>query len=134
MLAERGAIYNRDRAAQLRDFTSLRWRNITPTDIDAFVDFGGKAFVVIETKRKGNALPNGQRLAIERLIDALSVSGAAAIALIAEHEAEEDIDVSKCTVVEYRFKGRWRKPRSVSEVQEALRIFLTCSGLGYYTR
>ena len=50
---KRGKIGNRRRALQIRDFTGLRWGNITPTDIDALIDFGDKVFVFIEVKKKG---------------------------------------------------------------------------------
>ena len=45
---ERGVIHNRERGAQIRDYSGLRFGNITPTDIDGFMDFGGRVFVVFE--------------------------------------------------------------------------------------
>ena len=47
-MAERGVIRNRQFAQQLRDFSGLRFGKITPTDIDGFMDFGDRLFVVLE--------------------------------------------------------------------------------------
>lgn len=71
MSAERGVIRNIGRAKQLNDFSGLlRPRNITPTDIDGLIDYGGKAFVYIEGKVKGKNLSEekGQKMALENVI------------------------------------------------------------------
>lgn len=47
---QRGIIRHRRRRLQVNDFSVLRYGRITPTDIDGFLDFGGRAFVFIELK------------------------------------------------------------------------------------
>lgn len=69
-MVERGVIRNREYAKQLKDFSGLRYGKITPTDIDGFLDFGDQLFVVVEGKHAGSAIQTGQRLALERLVDA----------------------------------------------------------------
>lgn len=103
-----GVIRNREAAKRLRDYSGLRWGRITPTDIDAFLDFRNEVFVVIEAKRAGAKIPYGQRLALERLVTALSATKRALL-LIVEHacEGDQDIDIGACTVSQYYSRGRW---------------------------
>jgi hypothetical protein len=108
---ERGAVRNREAAEQGRDFTGLRFGTISPTDIDGFIDFGNQCFVLIETKHVGADLPKGQRLALERLVDACEDAGKRSLLIIAGHETpfDEQIDVARCLVREYRTR---KQPRS----------------------
>lgn len=105
----RGEAYNVGRATQVRDFTGLCFDAITPTDIDAFIDFGNRLFVFIEAKVHGAELPRGQRLALERLCDSQRVR---TFVLIVSHESppQEPIDFAQASVVEYRYKRRWIVP------------------------
>lgn len=104
----RGKIRNRKYATQVRDFTGLRYGTITPTDIDGFTDFGDKIFIFIETKYKNAELPYGQKLHLQRLVDAIQQSGRHALGIVAEHEhVEEDIDVANCKVREIRWEEQW---------------------------
>ena len=131
-MVERGAVYNRAYAAQLRDFTGLNYGKITPTDIDAVIDFGGKACVIIEMKHKGARLPYGQALAIERIIDGLQRGGVDSIALIAEHDSKGDIDFALGTVVKYRWLGEWLEMKHNWTVRHAVDGFLIMRGLERY--
>ena len=106
----RGKIQYRERAAQIRDFSKLRWGNITPTDIDAFIDFGNRVFVIIEAKLDGVELPRGQEIALERLCDNCKVE---CFVLIVSHNTPigDDIDFANTLVTKYRTNktGDWRK-------------------------
>lgn len=109
-MAERGVIRNRQFAQQLRDFSGLRFGNITPTDIDGFMDFGDRLFVVLEGKHFGSQLQPGQRLALERLVDACHCPPRrVAVALILDHveTPDQDVDFGACMVRAMRWKGRW---------------------------
>lgn len=105
----RGEIQNRQRAQQLRDFSGMRYGNITPTDIDGFIDFGNKVFVFIETKYGDAEFPYGQRLALERLCDASHNGGVASWAIVTRHDTpvENDIDLANTRVCEFRERGQW---------------------------
>lgn len=105
-----GIILHRDRAAQIKDFSGLRFeRGITPSDIDGAVEFDGRLFIFIELKLEGAPMPTGQRIMYERITDAIASSGTNAYTLIATHNfpCHSDIDVSNATVIAYRFNGRW---------------------------
>jgi hypothetical protein len=106
-----GEIQNRKRFRQVVNFDALRYGSITPTDIDGFIDFGNKLFVLIEFKLKDVEMSYGQQLAIERLIDNLWLAHKKAFAIIAEHEfydTDQDIDVFKCKVVKIRYLNKWK--------------------------
>ena len=123
----RGEIKNRERAKQLRDFTSLCFGNITPTDIDCFIEFGDKLFVIAEAKVEGEELPFGQRLAMERWCDAIGETGRLSAALVVEHNTtpDEDIDFASCPVREYRYECKWNEPIKPVTCREAIDILLS---------
>jgi hypothetical protein len=118
----RGEIQNRQRAAQLRDFSGLRFGAVTPTDIDGFVEFGDRLFVWIEAKLRDTVMPAGQRLALERQCDAVAASGRRAVVLVIEHDVPpaEDIDFSVCPVRQYRVLGEWHEPAEAITCREAI--------------
>jgi len=122
----RGKIQNRLRARQLRDFTGLRFGNITPTDIDGFVEFRDKLFVWIEAKLNGVPMDLGQRMALERQCDAVGETGRKAAVLVIEHDTSpsDDIDFASCPVREWRYEGEWREPIRPVTCRDAIDILL----------
>jgi len=122
---ERGKIKYRGRAKQIKDFSGLRWKNITPTDIDGFVEFGNKVFIFIEFKCFGVELPFGQRLAIERLVDAVSLTGKSCIGIVAEHNNPigEDINCEEAIVKEIRKDSQWNSSEKIN-LKKVIDIFL----------
>lgn len=104
---DRGVIRNRLFANQVRDFSGLRFGKITPTDIDGMIEYHNLCYVYIETKYESAELPYGQRLALERQCDDMQ-KVKPAIAIVASHNTDGDIDVANTTVTEYRFMGKWR--------------------------
>lgn len=104
---ERGQIFNRTRATQVRDFTGLRWGNITPTDVDGLIDFQNSVFVLFELKRAGAEMPYGQELAIERTA-ALMNKQKPTIAFLAEHQDDgPSIFAANAIVTSYFWDGGW---------------------------
>lgn len=106
-MSERGEIRNRKQAAQIRDFRGLRFGNITPTDVDGMIEYQNKAFVFIETKFQDAELPTGQKLALERVCDALERSGRPTLVIVASHNSSEDIDMANTKVREFRWRYKW---------------------------
>jgi hypothetical protein len=103
----RGKIRNKTAATVVRDMSKLRWDNITPTDIDAFLDFGDRLFIIIEVKYGGHTMPHGQELAISRLCAASHSEARTAIAVQAmfldRHLTEDnEVDYAACEVTQYR--------------------------------
>jgi len=113
---DRGIINYRERARQLRDFSGLRFGNITPTDIDGFIDFGNKYFVIMEFKVEGTPLTYGQELALERLVDNLQDNGKPSIAIIGihNHPVDEDINCANCLVDKYRSSKVWHEGKNLT--------------------
>lgn len=121
---QRGQIYNRARATQVRDFTGLRWNNITPTDVDGLIDFQNNAFVLFELKRKGTEIPFGQELAIER-VAALMNTQKPTIAFLAEHEDDgATIFAAGAVVVSYFWEGTWWDDGRGLTLKESIDSFL----------
>lgn len=107
-MAERGEIFNRQRASQIINFAGLRFGNITPTDVDGLIDFGNGLFVLLEYKHGDAPLPNGQRLALERLAVSTRVP---CYLLVARHNDEGDIDGANAIVSDVFYRGQWYKQK-----------------------
>ena len=124
-IIERGKIRNREQAKQLRDFSQLRWGNITPTDIDAYFEMNNQIFVFIEIKYGSKEMLRGQALALERLVDVVGETKDA-ILIIGSHDytPETDIDAGFCKVKKYRTRNEWRKPLREITVKEITDIFI----------
>ena len=111
---ERGVIRNRAFKQQIADFSGLRFGNITPTDLDAFMDFNNKLFVFVETKHGDSEMQYGQRLALERLCDACHNPPIRyAVAFITRHDSDSDIDFAQTIVTKYRWGGKWISPQAI---------------------
>jgi len=139
-MAERGVIYNREKKRRLMSFASLRYNKITPTDIDAFLDFGGLGYVVIEAKGIGVPVPTGQRIALERLLLKLSEPPSLAIAIIAETpdgSMQDDVDLGACEVREVWHVKNGRKLRStelgatVKEIVDRFKSWVDCDHIKF---
>ena len=107
--ANRGKIQNRLRSQQIIDFSGIRYKNITPTDIDGFFEKAGKAFVFYEYKLQGAEIPKGQELALTRIVDGLSVAGKTAVLFICRHNEinpVNDIKAANAIVEKIYWQGK----------------------------
>jgi hypothetical protein len=131
MSFERGEIKYKSRAAQFNNFSKLkRMRNITPTDIDGFLDYGGRFFIFLEGKSEGRELEKGQRMALENLVKGLARGKSPAIAIVYEHNIDPPNEVwaESCNVREVfcLFNGNfvWRKyEKGKYDVLEVVEFF-----------
>lgn len=125
-MVKRGVIENRERAKQIRDFSKLRWGNITPTDGDCAVEFRDKLTIYVELKLINKTIPPGQKLFLERQNDDIEKSGKPCYTLIAEHNIpiDEDIDVAECIVIKYRTKKEWKKASGNKNVKQVIDYLL----------
>ena len=115
-MPDRGVIRNREHKQQINDFSGLAFQKITPTDIDAFMDFGNRLFVIVESKYGGAKLKTGQRIALERLADACDKPPQRrAVVFVTTHKSTGDVDFAKTEVVSYRFNGQWFSPKSTQK-------------------
>jgi Holliday junction resolvase-like predicted endonuclease len=125
-MSERGVIRNVERKQQINDFSKLIIGKITPTDIDGVIEYKNKAYVFIEVKYNEAELPDGQRIALERMSKDLDKSGKQTMILVAQHSVADtsvSVDVAKCQVRKYYYKSNWRPPKNPITVIEAINIF-----------
>lgn len=111
----RGRIQNRLRSQQIIDFSGIRYKNITPTDIDGFFEKTGKAFVFYEYKLEGAEIPRGQELALTRIVDSLSTAGKTAVLFICRHNEinpVNDVKAANAIVEKIYWNGKWHKGRN----------------------
>ncbi|MBC8304197.1 MAG: hypothetical protein H8E55_51625 [Pelagibacterales bacterium] len=104
-------IRNRNQVKQAIDFTGIENGLIHPTDIDAVLEFDNEILILIEVKKKGNKIPTGQRLALERICEAWRTPKS--IVLYVTHEFEDDrkdIPLQDCYVEQYYTQQtKWKK-------------------------
>lgn len=129
-MLERGTYANPNRGKQLLRFDGMRYPdNITPTDIDAFIEFKNQILVFFEAKLKNKEVPLGQRLALERLVQNAKQAGKHAIAIIGEHDVEDtqkDVFLKDLNVREvYRSENlRWKPPKRPMKAKELADMYI----------
>jgi len=108
-MANRGEIYNRDKASTIRDFSGLKYGKITPTDIDAFLDFKNRLFILIEGKEDGVPVPKGQMIALKRIANACNSKTRSCILVIVNNKYNEngDVNYSESLVRSYYHESKW---------------------------
>jgi hypothetical protein len=103
--------YYRNDAAIRNSFnilTGIKFGNIRPMDVDGFIEIHNKLFIFIETKHGISPLQGAQKMALERLNDAVHTPPTKnAYLLVASHESDGDIDVANSLITEYRHNGNW---------------------------
>ena len=122
----RGHFQNESYAKQLVSFEGMLFegrsgvRNVTPTDIDGFVQLKKqKAFLFFELKHSGG-MPEGQKDALADLCDAIIAGGKNAVVFLATHGTSngETIKAKDAIVSEVYWKGKWRKPKKPEPLYE----------------
>lgn len=131
MSYENRGSYNHPRIAkQLLCFDGLCWdKNATPMDIDCLIEWRNKKRVLIEIKKNNVKVLDGERFALERMINDFGNVGKESIAIVADHkvfDAREDVQVKDCIVREiYHSKERrWRPPKKLMTVEMLVNTFL----------
>ena len=113
-----GMIKNRNFHAQFVDFSGLKFGNCSPTDFDCYIKLNN-LFIFIETKYMAAPMPLGQRIAFEKLCDAIENS----IVFVTEHDmpaSKGDIDLANTIVTEYRWKRQWIIPQNKIRLFDAI--------------
>lgn len=125
-------ITNPKRAGQLIDFAGLEidgTPNLYPTDIDALIEYKDRGYIYFEIKHGSAAVPTGQRLALQRMVDDAGKIQKEAIAFICEHDVHDtsqNVIAAQCRVRELYYSGEqeWRSPEKELTAKEAMDIFL----------
>jgi len=125
-MIERGKIRNKEIAKQLKDFSNLRFENVTPTDIDGFIEFNNCIYILIEAKFLEDKLPEGQERALINLVDTIFESSKKGILIIAIHNQplEQDIPFYKCLVSRYRSRKSWYSPKKEMTIKNLIDSYL----------
>ncbi len=97
---------NRMMARKLMCYDGLRIGTGYPTDVDLFIEYHGKAFIFCEAKYGKTLMPEGQRIALERLVDACG-RVKPSLLIFAQHDFEGDVDAAKMWAIRTRFNGVW---------------------------
>lgn len=122
---KRGTIKNNECAHQTIRFDGIRYGTITPTDIDALIEYHDIAVIIYEFKYIGAPMKDGQRIAIERIIDDIQDSGKYAIAFLCEHfvkDPSEDVYAKDALVNMVYFEREWHECRSETVNQKTDRF------------
>jgi hypothetical protein len=123
-MLERGHFRNTTHAEQLISFVGLQWGKITPSDIDAAIDFGGRAFVYIEVKYDDTPISRGQELLLERLCGLAEKAGVFGLAILAKHHQDVGtVILADAKVVRFYWRGDWHPERENRTVRQALESF-----------
>ena len=121
---ERGVYKNIEYGKQRPLFKNIRIGTITPTDIDAALEYHNQCFIFVESKSRGAQLQGGQRLFYERLCDNLTQE-LPTIILVTEHpKGPDDFDLAETIVSEFRFEYMWRTPHMSITCREAINQFI----------
>lgn len=115
-----GMINNREQHEKFVDFSNLKFDKISPMDFDAFFEFKDELFIFVETKYKDATMPLGQRLALERVCDAIQSPDQRAIVFVTSHSSDGDIDLASTIVTQYRYKFDWHKPKQPITLFDAI--------------
>ena len=103
-----GLIRSSKQVKQAVDFSGVQNGLIHPSDIDAVLEFGNKALILLEVKRKCNRIPTGQRLMLERIVDRWEMG----VVLKVEHsfyDVDKDIPLVECFVTYYYSDKKWHE-------------------------
>lgn len=129
------------RMKQLVSFTGMTIENkgnCYPTDIDGLIEYHDKGYVFFEVKHRNAAMPYGQRLALQRMVEDASRIGKTSIAIVCEHTVDNPlipVTVATCRVREiyYSKEHRWRAPKyPAMTVRQAVDGFLYTPSVQQY--
>lgn len=106
------------------DFTGVQNGNIHPTDIDCVLEFDNDILILIETKKRGNKIPTGQRLLLERLIDSWHTDHGIAMKVeyTDEYIGATTIPLHRCYVSKYYVHGKWHEPKHTKKFVEFINL------------
>ena len=113
MEGDRGLIKYKELYHKEFNWTNFRYNNITPTDLDFFIEYQDKLFILGEVKYNYSNMPYGQELAFERLIDDITKPSLFIFGTYTDndYDNEERIILNKCKVIKYRYKKEWHETK-----------------------
>ena len=137
-MSEAGKIGDRDRYNQPIDFSGMRYKNITPSDMDGriyFFEIHKMIFIFIELKYNGTPCEGGQRWAFQNLVDVITVPSIYIIADHYVHSKSQEIPANYCIIREYYVRGKWHPPKNKgTTLKYGVDTFLTRHGFQDYVK
>jgi|TARA_R110000764_G_scaffold27629_1_gene65221 hypothetical protein len=115
-------IRNTKQVRQTIDFTGIKSGKIHPTDIDVVLEFDNKVLILMEVKRKGNVIPIGQRLVLERIANSWHTNQV--VVLYVTHNFKndnKDIPLSECNVDSIYINKEWKEAKEEISLMNTLR-------------
>ena len=109
MTLDQSHIQYQGRMHQFHNFTNLQFGRMRPIDIDGFLEIRNKLFIFVENKSIGAPFGGAQRVALERLVDAIDSEDKFAYCIIARHDTPvgQDVDAGNSMVDIYRHNKNW---------------------------
>jgi len=90
----RGKIVHRNRKRQLLDMSGLRFGKITPSDLDACIEYRRRAWVFIEFKKDGGLPAAGQLRMLQELASDMHAAGKQVAVILGAHGIDDpEVDV-----------------------------------------
>ena len=117
-------IRNSKQVKQTIDFTGIESGKIHPTDIDVVLEFDNEVLILMEVKRKGNKIPTGQRLVLERIADSWHTNKV--VVLYVTHNFDNDnkyIPLDKCNVESVYLNKEWKQAQREITLIDTLKGF-----------
>ena len=114
MTLDQSHIQYQGRMHQFHNFTNLQFGRMRPIDIDGFLEIRNKLFIFVENKSIGAPFGGAQRVALERLVDAIDSEDKFAYCIIARHDTPvgQDVDAGNSMVDIYRHNKNWKIGRA----------------------
>tara|TARA_R110000744_G_scaffold34955_5_gene81200 strand:- start:1015 stop:1413 length:399 start_codon:yes stop_codon:yes gene_type:complete len=116
-------IRNSNQTKQGIDFTGIEYGKIHPTDIDAVLEFDNEALILMEVKKKGNKIPIGQRLVLERIANSWHTNKS--VVLYVTHSFKndnKDIPLSECNVDSVYINKEWKILNKTISLSDTLSV------------
>lgn len=106
------------------DFKNLRFgpeQKKRPSDIDMFY-LHGNTLILADAKNAIGEFSDGQRWLYEKLIDGHRGGGYFFYFVhdVFQQNGDTEVDVARCLIKEYYYKGKWRTPLKPTTMYEAL--------------
>ena len=117
-------IRNSKQVRQTIDFTGVQSGKIHPTDIDAVLEFDNEVLILMEVKRKGNIIPRGQKLVLERIANSWHTNKV--VVLYVTHNFKndnKDIPLSECNVDSIYINKEWKDAKQEINLKNTLKGF-----------
>ena len=117
-------IRNSNQVKQTIDFTGIESGKIHPTDIDVVLEFDNEVLILMEVKRKGNKIPTGQRLVLERIANSWHTDKV--VVLYVTHNFKndnKDIPLKECNVESIYLGSVWKESKRQISLVDTIKGF-----------